>query len=127
MDDSSPPTPELPERKNRFSSNSGIKRNKVSRACDECRKRKVKYVSSVYTLFYFYTFFYTYFHSSSFTLSMIFFHFYQLIKLRLIFRYVVMELNPVQDVKSLLQNVYFQMSHQKEVHQNSIWSHLKLD
>lgn len=42
MDDSSPPTPELPERKNRLSSNSGIKRNKVSRACDECRKRKVR-------------------------------------------------------------------------------------
>lgn len=42
MDDSIPLTPELPERKNRLSSNSGVKRNKVSRACDECRKRKVK-------------------------------------------------------------------------------------
>ncbi|KAI9473638.1 MAG: fungal-specific transcription factor domain-containing protein [Benjaminiella poitrasii] len=42
MDDSSPSTPELPERKSRLSSNSGIKRNKVSRACDECRKRKVR-------------------------------------------------------------------------------------
>ncbi|KAI8880840.1 hypothetical protein K501DRAFT_254402 [Backusella circina FSU 941] len=41
MDDSSPTTTELPERKNRLSS-SGIKRNKVSRACDECRKRKVR-------------------------------------------------------------------------------------
>ncbi|KAI8387039.1 fungal-specific transcription factor domain-containing protein [Blakeslea trispora] len=42
MDDSSPPTPELPERKSHLPSTSGIKRNKVSRACDECRKRKVR-------------------------------------------------------------------------------------
>lgn len=44
MDDSIPLTPELPERKNRLSSSSGIKRNKVSRACDECRKRKVNFL-----------------------------------------------------------------------------------
>ncbi|KAI8971543.1 fungal-specific transcription factor domain-containing protein [Mycotypha africana] len=42
MEDSVPSTPELSERKSRLSSNSGVKRNKVSRACDECRKRKVR-------------------------------------------------------------------------------------
>lgn len=50
MDDSIPLTPELPERKNRLSSNSGIKRNKVSRACDECRKRKVNFLLNFFYL-----------------------------------------------------------------------------